>query len=204
MFKLILFDIDGVLIRLPRYFSSVLEENGYKGAASILNKYYHGTENSLCLTGKADPVLSIKPFLDRLKWEYSPEEYFKQQYEYESGFVDLLLIQKIINARSKGVVCTTATDQDKLRSEFLLDNLNFRNIFDENYISNEAGFLKKDDKYWDYVIADINTKYPGIHIDDILYCDDIINNIETASKTGIKVMHIMSDNDIIELYRLLQ
>ncbi|MBZ0202794.1 MAG: hypothetical protein K8I03_07245 [Ignavibacteria bacterium] len=124
MYKVILFDIDGVLIRLPKYFSSVLEGNGYKDAANILDEYYTGGNNNSCLIGKSDPLISIKPYLDRIGWEFTPNEYFKQQYEYESGYADHFLLQKITAMRSNGLVCMTATDQDALRSKFLLDNLN--------------------------------------------------------------------------------
>lgn len=202
-YKIILFDIDGVLIRLPKYFSSVLEDIGYKDAVNILNVYYKGPGNTLCLTAKADPIISIKPFLDRLRWVHTPDEYFKQQFEYESGYVDQVLLQKIAGSRSKGIVCLTATDQDTLRSKYLLDNLNFRNIFDDNFISNEIGYLKKDEKYWEHVLGRIKIKYPDVEVHEILFCDDIISNIETASKTGINVMHVMNPDGIIKLYDIL-
>lgn len=203
MMKIILFDIDGVLIRLPKYFSSVLEGNGYKNTVNILNEYYTGGVNNSCLTGNSDPLISIKPYLDRIGWEFTPIEYFKQQYEYESGYVDHLLLQKITAMRSKGMVCMTATDQDALRSKFLLDNLNFRKIFDDNYISNEIGFLKKEGKYWEHVLGSLRSKYPDVEVNEILFCDDIISNIETVSKTGINIIHIINPDGIIQLYDIL-
>jgi FMN phosphatase YigB (HAD superfamily) len=203
MLKIILFDIDGVMIRLPKYFSSVLEENGYKDAANILNEYFNGSGNTLCLTAKADPIVSINPFLDRISWKHTPNDYFKQQYEYESGYVDHKLLQKITAARSNGMVCITATDQDALRSKFLLDDLNFRNIFDDNYISNEIGYLKKEEKYWDHVLGSIKLKYSNVKVNEILFCDDINSNIETASKTGINVMHVLKPDGITKLYDIL-
>lgn len=204
MNKIILFDIDGVIIRTPVYFSSVLEENGYKDAVKILNEYYKGDGNISCLTGKSDPVVSIKPFLDRIDWEHPSLEYFKQQFEYESGYVDHKLLDKISKARSNGIVCISATDQDALRTEYLMDKLNFRNLFDHHFISNEIGYRKKDQEYWEHVILSVKSKFPDIDSPEILFCDDILSNIETASKTGINVMHIMSHDDIIKLYDLLQ
>ncbi|MEO8513143.1 MAG: HAD family hydrolase [Ignavibacteria bacterium] len=203
MLKVILFDIDGVIIRPPQYYSSFLEEHGYRDAAKILNEYYADGPNIKCLEGLADPLNSIKPFLDRIGWKQTPREYFKQQFEYESGYVDHEIIQKITLLRSKGAVCLTATDQDSLRSKYLLDNLGFRNLFDDNFISCDIGFRKKDSEFWDYVLGMIKLRYPNVSAHEILFCDDILENIEIAAKSGIRTFHVKYSKDVISLFNFI-
>jgi FMN phosphatase YigB (HAD superfamily) len=201
--KIILFDIDGVVIRPPKYFSYRLEERGFKDSVKILNEYYKGEANILCLTGKANPVNSIKPFLDRIEWKHSPEDFFLQQYEYESKYIDQILIRKISDSKLKNVVCIMTTDQDSLRSSFLLDDLKFRDIFDDYCISCEIGYRKKEETFWQHVLGKIISKYPHVNANEILFCDDLKSNVEVAFKTGIKVLQVKHSRDIKTLYDIL-
>ena len=52
--KVILFDIDGVLIRLPHFFSKEMELKGYRGAEECLNVYYAGHKHLSSLEGMED------------------------------------------------------------------------------------------------------------------------------------------------------
>ena len=47
-----LFDIDGVLIKLPYYFSKKLAETGYQDAEKHLDSFFHSDEYYRCLKGK--------------------------------------------------------------------------------------------------------------------------------------------------------
>ena len=87
--KVILFDVDGVLIRLPNYFGEELERRGYKGVEEILNYYYKGIDNWDCLEGKAIAEERIMPYLKKFGWKGTGQEYFKQQFKFEKQFLDV-------------------------------------------------------------------------------------------------------------------
>jgi len=203
VFKIILFDIDGVIIRLPEYFSSVVEKNGFKNAARILDEYYTGEENDQCLTGKKNPVVAIGPFLDRIGWKSTASDYFLQQYKYESRFVDKELLRRIRILRSKGVICFMITDQDRLRSKYLLYDLDFRNLFNESLISCQTGHLKREEECWTHLLSIIKKKYPDAELNEILFCDDTKGNIVAAQTKGLEVLHISNLNDINKLNDIL-
>lgn len=134
-----LFDVDGVLIRLNQYYSSVFEREGFSGIASNLNAFYNGAAGNACLVGKADPIIAIKPFLEKAGWTRTSEDYFMEQFEYEKKHLDhefLFIIEKL---RESGKECYLATDQDSFRSRFLLEELGFKSLFDGWFISNQIG-----------------------------------------------------------------
>lgn len=66
--KIMLFDVDGVLINLPNYFSKELSEEGYGNAQESLNSFYHGEESRQCSEGKAEAERSIMPYLEKFGW----------------------------------------------------------------------------------------------------------------------------------------
>jgi hypothetical protein len=67
------------------FYSRVLEESGYANAPLKLDEYYQN--DVLCTTGRTDPLVAIKDFLRGFGWTRSAEEYFMEQFEYESRFL---------------------------------------------------------------------------------------------------------------------
>ena len=81
--KAILFDVDGVLVRPPHYFSKELEFKGYKNVEYSLSAYYDENRHISSVEGKADSKELIAPYLRNFGWEYSVDEYLKQQFAFE-------------------------------------------------------------------------------------------------------------------------
>lgn len=184
--KIILFDVDGVLIRLPHYFSVELAGRGYENAIENLNEYFHGDDNKICLEGKGDAQKMIVPYLERIGWHGTSGEYFKEQFDFESKHLDgdiILLIKKL---RKLGIKCCLCTDQIENRALYLLKNLHFEEIFDRHYISCRIGFRKCHEDFWGSVIEDLKKDTPGLDPGEIVFFDDIQNNLDVASKMKIK------------------
>ena len=133
--RVILFDVDGVLVRPPHYFSAELERQGYHEAEDCLNIYYRGDSQIACLTGQADARERIAPYLRGFGWEHSAEEYFRRQFEFERQFLDAEMIGTVSRLRELGLLCGLATDQEAHRARFLLDTMDFRTIFQSHFIS---------------------------------------------------------------------
>ena len=140
--KAILFDFDGVLIHLPHFYTKELELQGFKNVEESLNAYYGGPDLIACLEGKANSRERIVPYLKNFGWEYSAEEYFRQQYAFEHNYLDLAMLGMVNKLRDKGVKCCLATDQDQQRAKYILESMNLGSIFDTNFTSCFIGARK--------------------------------------------------------------
>ncbi len=184
--KVILFDVDGVLIKLPHFFSKELELKGYENAEGCLNAYYDGYKHLSNNEGAGDHKEQILPYLKEFGWEYSADEYLKQQFAFEHGYLDGDMIGIVDNLRLQGVKCCLATDQEKHRAQYLLESMNFGTVFDAHFISCFIGGRKCHDRFWEYVVNELKNSPVSFEPVEIAFFDDDQNNIETASKFGVK------------------
>ena len=196
--KVILFDIDGVLIRLPNYFSEELDKQSYKKAEENLTSFFKGSDNWKCLEGKANPEKSIVPYLEKFGWKETAEDYFKKQFQFEKKYLDQDLIKQIKEYRNQGIKCYLSTDQIENRAEFLLNEMNFKNIFNGSFMSCYMGYRKCHDQFWIAVIKKLKKEIKDIEPDEIIFFDDIQNNVDVASKFGINAILFKDASQIIK------
>ena len=183
--KVILFDVDGVLIRLPNYFSQELDKRGYKGAEKSLTSFFKGSDNQECVEGKANFEKKIMPYLEKFTWKGTAEEYFQKQFQFEKKYLDQNIISRIEQFRARGIKCYLCTDNSKLRAEFILGEMDFKNIFDGYFISCFIGYRKCHNEFWSYLINKLGKE---IFPSEIVFFDDAQNNIDVALKFGIKAI----------------
>lgn len=183
--KVILFDVDGVLIRLPNYFSQELDKRGYKGAEKSLTSFFKGSDNQQCVEGKASFEKKIVPYLEKFAWKETAEEYFQKQFQFEKRYLDQNIILQIKQFHTQGIKCYLCTDNSKLRSEFLLNEMNLKDIFDDYFISCFIGYRKCHNEFWSYLINKLRKE---ISPSEIVFFDDAQNNIDVALKFGIKAI----------------
>lgn len=184
--KIVLFDVDGVIINLPHYFSRELEEQGYEGARENLDSFFQGEDCRRSCEGKADAQTRIKPYLSRFGWTGTAKDYFRQQFEFEKKYFDSDLMNVVAKLRKNGIKCYLSTDQIYCRAKFLLDEMNFRNLFDGHFISCDIGFRKCHNEFWEHVMRELKKELLKVNPEDILYFDDAQNNVNVALKFGIQ------------------
>lgn len=201
--RIILFDVDGVLIRIPHYFSQELENQGYPNAIESLNSFYKDDIACKCSEGKSDAVENIMPFLKKFDWKDTAENYFEQQFEFEAKYLDKEFLPLIQNFRNKGVKCYLGTDQEKNRAKFLLEDIGFSDKFDGHFISCFVGYRKCHDNFWIHTLKKLEKEFPNIQPNEILFFDDIQNNVDVASSHGIQAFLFTDmkkfDEDLISL-----
>lgn len=208
--KIILFDVDGVIIRPPYYFSKELEKQGYNNAVEILNSFFNGEDNVRCLEGKADSKETIMPYLQKFGWKGTAEQFLRQQFRFESRYLDKNIISLIGDLRRQGTICGLSTNQDKNRAKFLLKVLNFQNFFDKHFISCHIGFRKCNDNFWVKVIDNLTKEFLNLKLNEIVFFDDNQDSISAASKFGIQtflfknINQFEKDMDFLGLQRELQ
>ena len=196
MYKIILWDIDGVIIRHKSYFSEKLIIDGYNDPINILNEFRTTKLNELCDKGELDPLIAIKPFLKRIGWEYTCEEYFNAQYEYEDKYIDDKLLMKISHLRESGIRNYIATNQNYYRMNHLRKRLNVNSNFDGLFVSNKLNAVKKEDEYWRKILEEISNENKYIELKNIIFVDDMKENVKKANENGIPGIVIINEYDI--------
>ena len=179
--KIILFDIDWVIIRAPYYFPRKLENSWYKNAEIIFNDFFNKYNKSIT-EWKKSIKKEILPYLDKINWKESVDIFLEKFYDFESKFLDNNILEKIKELQKLGIKCYLATSQEKERWEYFLDKLNFRNIFDWYFISNELWYRKENINFWKKVLLNLS----NINKNEIIFFDDSSNNIKMAESVWIK------------------
>ncbi|MDD3006378.1 MAG: hypothetical protein PHX30_02220 [Candidatus Pacebacteria bacterium] len=184
--KIILFDVDGVLIRYPHNFSEEMKRRGYPEAKKVLGEFYDITNNRIYNEGKGDMKEMIVPYLKRFGWQGTVDDFFKEQMDFSRRYLDGDLVSLAGELKKQGIGCYLASNQDKYRAQFLWEDLNLQQSFDGHFFSCEIGYKKDDDGFWEYALENISGNNSGISTWDIIYFDDARGNVEAASKFGIQ------------------
>jgi FMN phosphatase YigB (HAD superfamily) len=204
MVKIVLFDIDGVIIRHEKLFSDTLCQDRYPNAGLVLNQLYKTDNNKKCDKGELDIFEYIKSYLDEINWDKSVEDYLKLQYEFESRFIDTQLLKNIRELKMNDIITGIASNQNQYRKGFLLENLDVSNVFDNYYFSSDIGYVKSEDKYWVYVINNLKNKYYDLKNEEIMFLDDLEKNTNKAKEFGINSILIRCREDIDEIFRKIE
>ncbi len=181
--KAILFDVDGVLLQVPYFFTQELQNRGYTEAAQIMTDYYKN-DNTLCVEWKADAKNLIEPYLVKIWWNKWVKEYFKEQFKFEGQYIETALRDLIPRLQEWGIKCYLWTDQENNRAKFLLEWLNFENMFDGYFISCYIWERKSSPEFWNYVSKILREK--DIQKEEIVFFDDLQGNVDRAQQSWIQ------------------
>jgi len=173
--KAIIFDVDGVLIE-PKVFAKVLECD-YHLTRQQIESFFEGPFRQ-CLLGKADFRSEVPRFLDEWKWPHSIEKFMEIWFKADSR-KNSELFDFAQEMRKRGVLCYIASTQEQYRAAYLEDQLRLGNLFDGLFFSCRLGCQKPELKF--YEIA--SSRVP-VEPNEILFLDDIIENVLAAKKTG--------------------
>ena len=190
MFKTILFDIDGVLTSsVP--FSKQLERE-YGISIDISASFFRETFGD-CLVGKLDTEQELLPYLQQWGWQRSVDEFLHYWFAC-MGVVNDPLVAYIQRLRQDGIPCYLATNQEKYRTIYILEQMDFASKFDGMFSSAYIGCLKDNTAYFEYILHTLK----GIQPHEILFWDDLIINIETARETGLQAEQYIDFADFLE------
>jgi len=102
--KIILFDVDWVLIELPYYFSEQLEREWYKNAKEVFNKFFLKYNKDITEWRKLIKK-EILPYLEEIGWTESIDRFLEKQYLFESQFLNIEILEIIKNLREDWIKC---------------------------------------------------------------------------------------------------
>ncbi len=191
MIKVILFDVDGVIVRLrEKYFSQRLAESSSLNLDESSIKSFFSNEFLLCEIGKGDLKQELH---QRIKaWGYlgTVDELIKFWFEGEAELIPQV-VEEIKALRSKGVKCFVATNNEKYRTQYLWERVGLINFMDGIFSSAHVGFLKNDINFWEKVYKELSEYGKG----EILVLDNEEDIVKAAKSFGFSAELFTGDDN---------
>lgn len=175
-----LFDVDGVVVRPPKFFSDQYQEKfGFPNDA-FLKEFFGGVFRE-CSVGKADLKEVLKKSLQaEWKWTGTTDE-FLQFWFVAENYPDQELLAHVQKLRSDGMKCYLATNQEKYRTEYMRTEMGFDELFDGIFASCDVGYRKPDQEFYTHILRALR-----INPENVVYFDDEEKNVRTAIDLSIR------------------
>lgn len=176
MISTIILDADGVLIH-GNDFSKRLARD--YDVDRDKEKEFFTTKFQECLVGEADLKESIAPYLASFGWKGTVDELLDYWFT-EEYILNKELIENVKTLRGSGVRVVLATNQEKYRTQYMLDHMGFGHVFEKVYSSAHLGLKKPAVEFFARVVDDMN-----VNKNEVLFWDDDQRNIDGALEYGI-------------------
>lgn len=178
MIRVILFDVDGVLVNEEKkWFSYFLEEE--IGISRELTYPFLHDEFLECVEGKKDLKEVLPKYLKEWKWDVSVDEALRYWHTKEH-IINEPLVAEMESYKAQGIKVYTATNQEMYRTKYIREDMGFGKIFEEVISSSMLGHRKPDRLYYEKILSRIGSK-PDI----TLFWDDSEENIAAARAIGM-------------------
>jgi len=176
MIKAIICDADGMLIH-GELFSDYLTQN-YGITKEKTNTFFSG-EFLDCLVGKRDLRMILPRYLSLWGWKKTVDDLLSEWFESQQN-IDEELVKYIQQLREKGIKVYLATNQEKYRTKYLLEKMEFEKFLDGIFSSAHLGHRKPNKQFFANVLEKMNS----MNRDEILFWDDRQKNVDGAKNFG--------------------
>lgn len=173
--RALVFDVDGVLVE-PWGFANYLKRE-YPDIHAQTVELFRGVFAD-CLVGKADLRAELPPLLAKWGWPHSLDEFLRIWFEAERE-VDARLLAAVEVARSAGIRCYVATNQERHRVAYMREQMNFATLFDGIFASAHLGVKKPEAAFFAAV-----TQSLGVPAGQVAFWDDTQANVDAAQAHG--------------------
>jgi len=196
MIKIVIFDVDGVIINREKYFSEKLAERLNLNLKVEVLPFFTGPFQE-CLMGRKDLKVEIVPWLVKWGWVGTVDTFLDYWFE-EEKVIDQRIINLAESFRAHGTRLFLGTDNEKYRVKYLMNVLGLRDLFEKTFGSSTIGFRKDKPEFFQYVLNELE----DYSEDEILFIDDDLRNIELAKEFGINAIHYESFDKLMESLNL--
>jgi putative hydrolase of the HAD superfamily len=172
----VIFDADGVLINGEK-FADVRARDA--SVDKVKEKEFFTTAFQECLVGKADLKESIAPYLPAFGWQGTADAFLDYWFKTEHS-INEALVNYVQQLRKAGIKAVLATNQEKYRTQYMLKNMGFGDVFDTVYASAHLGLKKPAVAFFARIVEDMQANK-----DNVLFWDDDQVNIDGAREYGI-------------------
>jgi putative hydrolase of the HAD superfamily len=177
MIKAVIFDADGVVINGEMFSEHLARDFGI--TTETTKSFFTGPFHE-CRIGKADLKEIIKPYLQKWGWKGTVDELLAYWFKSEHS-VDEKLVNFIRELRESGIKCYLATNQERYRTEYMLNKIGFAQIFDKIYVSLNLGCVKTSPEFYKKIKEDLQ----DFKKEEILFWDNDPKHIKVAKDFGI-------------------
>jgi HAD superfamily hydrolase (TIGR01509 family) len=200
MVETILFDADGVVINSrKKYFSQrLIEELGVQSEASTTF-----VTNFLlpAMVGKADVKVGLEQLISEARISMNVDQLLQFWWDGEKE-LNAEILETAKKLKQKGKKLYLASDQEKYRAEFIMNQMSLVEYFDGGFFSCDLHFAKHDPEFWQEIIKQLSPTPPNA----MLFFDDDGKNVEVAKTAGLNAKLFMNNEifhqDINELIKL--
>ena len=185
-YKVLLLDVDGVMLIPPRPFSQdYCQKHGIDPAEQA--EFYASKEFKDASIGKFDLKDAIRLHHKMWQWRGDPQLLLDMWFEAENR-PNEALFNVVREVRAAGTFVYLATQQEKYRAKFLEEDV-FKDKIDGAFISCDLGYHKADDQFWQGVLGRLGKLHPNVRPGQIGYFDDRQNMVDKARAFGIDAHH---------------
>ena len=177
MIRVLLFDVDGVLAN-GEAFPAHLERD-YAISPQVTAPFFQ-EKFTACLTGSADLKTELAGHLTAWGWPKSVDAFLDYWFTCEH-VIDQPLVECVQQLRQQGVRCYLATQQEKYRTAYILEQMGFAQSFDGMFSSAQLGALKKEQAFFTQILQALD----NISAEEVLFWDDTARNVAVARQTGM-------------------
>lgn len=178
---ILLFDADGVLT-IPEDMFSVVYPRTQGVDPKPIENFFKENWKSIVI-GNKDLKEAIAENMDAWQWNGTIDTLLEMWFQGEDirneDTIDL-----VRSLRARGISCYLATEQERYRGEYM-QNIMFKDLFDDYFISAQLGFSKTDPRFFEAIIERLKQTYPGLKPSDIVFFDDSQSKVDTACSVGI-------------------
>lgn len=196
MSKVILFDVDGVLIRTfndkKEFLWSLHIERDLGVTGAMMRDIFSGSWSD-CIRGKADTKVHVQSILAKHDMPLAAEDFIAYWHMHDSHF-DPAVMACVEGL--KGCRVFMATNQDKYRAGYLKKSIG--HLFEGMFTACDIGATKPEEPFYQHVEQAL-----GIHPQNIIFFDDTAAHVEVAKQRGWNAHIYRAPEDLKKLVRLV-
>ena len=180
-----LWDVDGVLIPGGGFRGHLARDWGIQPEQT--RPFFEGPFRR-CLVGELDVREALPPFLREWGWMGSADEFLRIWFRSESR-LNVAVRAAIERGRTSRIPQYLATNQERRRLYFLMEELGLKRLVDDALVSCEMGAAKPDHAFFEAALRRVATPNPrAVH-----FWDDSPENVEAARAAGLEA-HLFTDS----------
>ena len=188
--KALMVDVDGVIVDgRPEdglhWQTSVEQDFGF--TPEQLNQVFFAPHWEDIIVGRAGLMERLPGALQQIAPHVSPAEFLSYWLEKDSR-LSASLLKELAAVRCEGIRVYLATNQEHIRSAYLMAQLGLAGHFDGIFYSAMLGTKKPEADFFTRVRASV-----GLRGEEILLIDDSQRNIAAARQAGWQALHWTSD-----------